>query len=189
MVRDIKRLIIAKTREALNGGHREYALRLSKYLVSRYSDDAEMKVLFFKAVQDTNEDTPILNKIKAFFLKTKAYFLIKRGEIRPAMELLETVVELNPQDMQALLEIIEFIAQEDPNTGIKLLQTINIEAVHNIYILKRIAQIMLNARNLTEAKRILKKILIQNPNDIEVQKMLKNIEAIGVLEKDFSIRR
>ncbi len=175
--------IIEKALEAIKAGHRVYAISLLKYLLKNDPDDIKTRKLLFRTLQDPLSSTR-RNKVKSYFLKLKGDSLLRRGQVRQALEQYQLAFELNPLNVNILVAIAEILASHNPS-AIELLEAIEIEHVQDINLLKRIARVYLNAKNLPLAKQALKRILIINPNELESQKMLKNLEALGVLEKEF----
>ncbi len=177
--------IVEKALEAIKAGHRVYATSLLKYLLKTDPDDIKTRKLLFQVLQDPlSSSSSHKNKIKSYFLKLKADNLLRRGQVRQALEQYQQAFELNPLNINILVAITEILITHNPS-AVELLETIEIEHVQDINLLKKIARIYLNAKNLPLAKQALKRILIINPNELESQKMLKNLEALGVLEKEF----
>ncbi len=175
--------IINKAVEAINSGHKKYATSLLKYITRKDPDNIQARKLLYATLMNTI-DIPRANKIKSYFTKLKGEQFIKKGQIKLGIELLEQAFELNPMNIHILISIAEILANRN-SQAIELLESIEIEHIQDPNMLKKIARVYLNAKNYPLAKKALKRILIVTPNDLESQKMLKNLEALGVLQKEF----
>ncbi len=175
--------ILEKAFEAIKSGHRLYAFKLLKYLLKTNPEDIKALKLFIQVLQDSTFSHHG-SKIKSYFLKIKGDNLLRTGQIRRALEQYLQAFELNPSNVKILIAIVEILSSHNQN-AVELLEAIETDHIQDLNLLKKIAQIYLNVRNLPSAKQTLKRILIINPNDLEAQKMLKNLEALGVLEKEF----
>ncbi len=175
--------IISKAIEAIQSGHRNYAISLLRHLLKLNPDDIQARKLLFKALHDPLS-TKKTSKVRSFLLKLKAESLLRNGQVAKALETLQLAYELNPNNTAILVSITEILSSHNPQ-AVELLEPIDVQHLHDVNLLKRIARVYLNCKNLSLAKEALKRILIISPHDLETQKMLKNLEALGVLEKEF----
>ncbi len=180
----LKTKIQNKAKEAIENNDPLYAKELLKYLASQDMSDIENRMLLYKLWQQ-KENISKEDKLRSFFLKIQADQLAKKAKIQEAIRTYEQAFELNPFNANILLKIVEFLSPLTPKAN-ELLKSIDINKIQDTEMLKRIAQIHLNAKELSLAKKILKRILIIQPQEIEAQRMIKNLEALGVLETDFS---
>lgn len=179
----LKSKILKKALEAYSAGHQSYAFELLRYLSRECPDDIEVKAALYKAYLEQ----PIINrtnKIKAFIAKTKAEMLMQKGDMDNAIELFEDALRLNPNDYSILISLVNILISKNKK-AVGLLDLIHSDTIQDLNTLKKIAQIYLSAKDHANGKKILKRILTLYPQDIESQRMLKNIEALGVLQKDF----
>ncbi len=180
---EIHKKVLSKSIEALKSGHRAYAVALLKSLLKESPDDISARKLLFKALQEST-GVSRTNKLQSYFLKLKAEKVLSSGQTRRALELLQQALELNPLNVSIIVAITEILSTHNPQ-AVELLETIDVEHIQDINLLKRIARAYLNAKHLPMAKKVLKRILIVQPADLESQKMLKNLEALDVLEREF----
>ncbi len=183
MQEDLKEKVIKKALDAIKTGHKVYGISLLKFIARQEPHNITVKKLLYKHLQE-RFNISRANKIKSFFTKLRAEQLIKSGQIDNGLRLLEEAFELNPLNINILISITEILSHKNPE-AINLLESVNIDHMQNVSALKKIAKIYLNAKNYPLAKKTLKRLLIINPNDLESQKMLKNLEALGVLEREF----
>ncbi len=179
----LRKTIIEKAKEAIKEKDLAYASELLKYAASQDLSDIETRQMLYQIWQKklviSREE-----KLRSFFLKLQADRSAKKGDIKTAVGLYEQSFELNPHNLNVLLKISELLSSTTPRAN-ELLKSIDISSVQDTNMLKRIAQIHLNSKELSLAKKVLRRILIIQPQEIEAQRMIKNLEALGVLETDF----
>lgn len=130
--------------------------------------------------------TNILNCINRLLGTLSAEAILKKGDVSSALERLEKIIASNPNDTETLTKIADIFYKN----GLHLNAIQNLEEAksinpNDINVLKKLGGIYLKKEDYKNAKSNYEAILKINPGDTEALKALKNLDALGTIQKDF----
>jgi tetratricopeptide (TPR) repeat protein len=112
--------------------------------------------------------------------------LMKKGNIQEALKKLEKIIAGNPCDICALKKIAEIFYEKGliPHAiqNLKEAKSIN---PNDTGVLKKLGEIYLKKEDYKNAKSNYEQALKINPKDTEVLRSLKNLDALGTIQREF----
>ncbi len=130
--------------------------------------------------------TNIVNSLNRSFGILIAEALLKKGNISSALEKLEKIIAANPNDSITLKKIGEIFykASSIPNAiqNFEEAKSVNPE---DIAVLKKLGEIYLKKEDYKNAKSNYEHAQKINPNDPEILRSLKNLDALGTIQREF----
>lgn len=130
--------------------------------------------------------TNALNFVNRLLGILSAEAILKKGGVSAALEKLEKIIASDPNDTETLMKIADIFYRNglEPNAIQNLEEAKSINP-KDISVLKKLGGIYLKKEDYKNAKSNYDTILKINPGDTEALKALKNLDALGTIQKDF----
>lgn len=170
----------------------DYAIEIFSQILSSKYDHLEARRYLHLSLKKRSENqaasfiTNAINSINAFFGSLSANALLKKGNVAGALESLEKIIAKNPNDTEPLRKMADIFYKK----GLIAQATQNLEEAKSINskditILKKLGEIYLKKEDYKNAKSNYEQALKINPNDTDVLKALKNLDALGTIQREF----
>jgi len=131
--------------------------------------------------------TNTVNSLNRLIGTFKAEVLLKKGAISVALEKLETIIMANPNDDLTLKKIADIFYKNNLiSHAIQNLEEAKSVNPEDIDILRRLGEIYLKKEDYKNAKSNYEHALKINPSDPGVLKSLKNLDALGTIQREFT---
>jgi len=171
----------------------EYAIEIfSQILLSKYDHLEARHYLHLSLKNKLGDKSPsfittavtTINRLIGF-LSSEA--VLKKGKISEAFEALEKIIASNPNDTETLKKIADvFYKNNLPANAVQNLEEAKAINAKDASILKRLGEIYLKKEDYKNAKSNYEAALKINPQDTEVLKSLKNLDALGTIQREFN---
>ncbi|MBU4311559.1 MAG: tetratricopeptide repeat protein [Candidatus Omnitrophica bacterium] len=177
---------------ALEKKNYDYAIEIFSQILSSKYDHLEARHylhLSLKNKAGKASSSPITNAVNVLnrligTLPSDA--MLKKGNVAAALEGIEKVLVKNPFDSEALKKIGDIFYRQDLIAhAIQNLEEAKSINAKDIAILKKLGEIYLKNEDYKNAKSNYEAALKINPNDPEVLRSLKNLDALGTIQKEF----
>ncbi len=170
----------------------DYAIEIfSQILSSKYDHLEARHYLHLSLKNKVGIVTPsfitnALNSVNRFLGALYAEALVKKGNVSEALERLEKIIASNPGDIHTLKKISEILYKKDliPH-AVQNLEEAKSIAPKDIGVLKKLGEIYLRKEDYKNAKSNYEQALKINPSDTEVLRALKNLDALGTIQREF----
>lgn len=171
----------------------DYAIEIFSQILSSKYDHLEARSYLHSSLKNKLGNQPAsfvtnaVNSVNRVFGAICADALLKKGNISSAFESLEKIIAKNPNDTEALKKIAEIFYKNGaiPHATQNLEEARSINP-KDINILKKLGEIYLRKEDYKNAKTNYEQALKINPKDIEVLRALKNLDALGTIQREFS---
>ncbi len=170
----------------------DYAIEIfSQILASKY-DHLEARHFLHVSLLTKTENVKIspvsksVNEVMKFLVTLSAENLLRKGNIPGALEKFEKILTAEPHDTYAYKKIAEVFYEKNMFAhALQNLEEAKSVDSKDISVLKKLGEIYLRKENYKKAKFNYEAALKINPNDGEILKSLKNLDALGTIQKDF----
>ncbi|MFC1509288.1 tetratricopeptide repeat protein [Candidatus Omnitrophota bacterium] len=170
----------------------DYAIEIfSQILSSKYDHLVARRYLHLSLKNKRGATNPsfitnIVNSLNRSFGILSAEVLLKKGNISGALEKLEKIIASNPNDSTTLKKMGEIFYKNSliPN-AIQNLEEAKSVNPEDITILKKLGDIYLKQEDYKNAKSNYEHAQKISPNDPEVSRSLKNLDALGTIQREF----
>ena len=169
-----------------------YAVEIFSQILSSKYDHLEARHYLHLSLKNRLGNQPAsfmtnaVNSANRVFGVICADTLLKKGNISSALESLEKIIAKNPNDTEALKKIAEiFYKNGDIPQATQNLEEAKSINPKDINILKKLGEIYLRKEDYKNAKANYEQALRINPKDTEVLRALKNLDALGTIQREF----
>ncbi len=170
----------------------DYAVEIFSQILSSKHDHLEARHYLHLSLRNKaghsvpNFITNTINSINRFLGALSADTLLKKGKITEALERLEKIIAGNPVDTHTLKKIAEvFYKKGLISQAVQNLEEAKSISPKDTSILKKLGEIYLKKEDYKNAKSNYEQALKINPSDTEVLKSLKNLDALGTIQREF----
>ncbi len=170
----------------------DYAVEIFSQIVSSKYDHLEARRYLHLSLKNKLGNHPVsfvtnaVNSINRVFGAICADTFLKKGNISSALESLEKIIAKNPNDTEALKKIAEiFYKKGEVSHATQNLEEAKSINPKDISILKKLGEIYLRKEDYKNAKTNYEQALRISPKDTEVLKALKNLDALGTIQREF----
>jgi tetratricopeptide (TPR) repeat protein len=172
----------------------DYAVELFGAALALKQDLAEARYFLWFALWEKQKKTPdplkirvIFSKISALFPTLKGFSLQKRGRNWEAIYQLEKAMKLDPCNTKTLSAMAECLLSEGQTfNAIKILEGIPMIDKKNYKALEKLGQLYKSIDNYDKARAYYEATLRVNPNDIEAERAIKDLDALKTLKGSFA---
>ncbi|MFC1667336.1 tetratricopeptide repeat protein [Candidatus Omnitrophota bacterium] len=171
----------------------DYAVEIFSQILSAKYDHLEARHylhLSLKNKLDVKPSSPItniINSVNRLIGTFSAEASMKKNNVSGALERLEKIVATNPLDTQTLKKIAEAFYQKNLfSHAIQNLEEAKSINTKDITTLKKLGEIYMRKEDYKNAKSNYEDALKINKNDPEVLKSLKNLDALGTIQREFN---
>lgn len=113
--------------------------------------------------------------------------LLKKGDVSAALERLEKIITVNPNDSVTLKKIADIFHKNNLiSNAIQNLEEAKSINPEDIDILKKLGEIYLKKEDYKNAKSSYEHALKIDPNNPEILRSLKNLDALGTIQREFN---
>ena len=170
----------------------DYAIEIFSQIVSSKYDHLEARHYLHLSLKNNKGANPpsfimnIVNSINRFLGTLSAEALLKKGNVSGALEKLEKIISGNPNDTHTLKKMAELFYKKNliPHAIQNLEEAKSINP-KGIDILKKLGEIYMRKEDYKNAKSNYEQALKINPSDTEALKSLKNLDALGTIQREF----
>lgn len=170
----------------------DYAIEIFSQILSSKYDHLEARHLLHLSLKNKlGEKTPsfianIVNYITRFLGTLSAETLFKKGDPSRALERFEKIITANPNDTCTLKKVSDVFYKKNliPH-AIQNLEEAKSISPKDIDALKKLGDIYMGKEDYKNAKSNYEQALKINPSDSEVLKSLKNLDALGTIQREF----
>lgn len=181
---------LQKAQQAFDKGNFDYCVEVLENLLSGSPSSVEARHLIHLAKQQQSKDSPSsIQKTLRILLTAPRWITAKIAESAnkndrwKIIEAYENVLSVDPFNCHALMAIANLlIAENQPQAAAQTLKEILIESPNHIPALKRLAQIYLQLDQPNQARECFQQILKIDPKNSEVERNLKNIDAMDAIK-------
>jgi len=169
----------------------EYAIEIFSQILSSSYDHLEARHYLHLSLKNkigvaSSFITNTLNSINRSVGILSSEVLMKKGNIQEALEKLEKIIAGNPYDTCALKKIADIFYKK----GLIPHAIQNLEEAKSINpndtgVLKKLGEVYLKKEDYKTAKSNYEQALKINPKDTEVSRSLKNLDALGTIQREF----
>ncbi len=170
-----------------------YAIELFRGVLETYPEFTQCRHYLLKAARENQKIKSfsiaklILNKINILILNLKVAYFYLQNNFDLAIKLQEDIVLLAPGNTSMLYKLADFFDKANkPNSAIVVLEEIIFIDKGNLAALKLLARLYFQNKNYAKAKATAKILLDISPRDLEAENIIKDIAAIGTIEKGFN---
>ncbi len=170
----------------------DYAIEIFSQILSSKFDHLEARHYLHLSLKnragDTRQNliTNFINAINRQIGVLSAQASLKKGNVSGALERLEKILASNPNDTQVLKKMAEvFYGKGLIPHAIQSLEEAKTIGPADIGILKKLGEIYLKKEDYKNAKSNYEQAKTIGPNDTEVIKALKNLDALGTIQREF----
>jgi tetratricopeptide (TPR) repeat protein len=182
-----------KAQEAFNKNNLDYAIELLRAVLSASPGLAAARHLLWLSFKKKADQTPssllkkALTRAKNLPLSLRAGYLLSKGRNLEAADQYEKILEVCPSNTSALTNMAQAFLREKMNDcAIKILEVaVQIKPDH-IPALKKLGQLYLECGDYQKARSSFESILKISPGEPQAQRELKNLDALGTIQKSFS---
>ncbi|MFH1460781.1 MAG: tetratricopeptide repeat protein [Candidatus Omnitrophota bacterium] len=184
--------LFQKGQSAIKKRNFAYAIEIFQNLLLSYPNSLQCQHYLWQAIRENKKINPpsLLNLI---FKKTSYLFLVTKSEIsslsnnfNQAKTYLEQIILINPDDTRILYKLATiFIKQQQIDKAIFILEELLIVNRYHPAALKSLMQLYFETENFPKAKLMAKLVLELNPHQLDAENILKDISALGTIEKGF----
>jgi tetratricopeptide (TPR) repeat protein len=172
----------------------DYAVEIFSQILSSKHDHLEARRYLHLSLKNRLPDevkvsfiTNALNSVNRLIGTLSAEALLKKDNVSGALERLEKIIASNPNDSLALKKIADiFYKKGQILHAIQNLEEAKSITPEDIAILKKLGEIYLKKEDYKNAKSNYEHALKINPNDSEALKSLKNLDALGTIQREFT---
>lgn len=177
---------------ALEKKNYEYAIEIFSQILSSKYDHLEARHYLHLSLKNKLGDkspsfiTNAVNTVNRLIGFLSAEAMLKKSKVSEALEALEKIITSNPNDTETLKKIADvFYKNNLTANAVQNLEEAKVINAKDISILKRLGEIYLKKEDYKNAKSNYEAALKINPQDTEVLKSLKNLDALGTIQREF----
>jgi len=176
---------------AINRQNFSYAVELFGSALALKEDFAEARFYLWLALWEERKQRPnifamIAGKISAIFFMTQALSLQKTGKTSQAVYKYEKAMRADPANTTVLNSIADcFISEGQTWNAIKILEGVPMIDNKDSKTLKRLALLYKGMDNYEKARAFFQATLQANPNDMDAEHGIKELDAIKTLKGSF----
>ena len=171
----------------------DYAIEIfSQILLSQY-DHLEARHYLHLSLKNkagagaSSSIAKAINTASRVFFMLPVEAMLKKGNVSGALEGLEKILAKNPNDTEVLKKIAAIFYKNNLiANALENLEEAKAIDPKNAGILKTLGDIYLKKEDYKNAKANYETALKINPNDTEVLKSLKNLDALGTIQREFN---
>ena len=178
---------------ALEKKNYDYAIEIFSQIVSSKYDHLQARHYLHLSLKNKAGEakhsfiTNALNYVNRVIGTFSAEPMLKKGNISGALERLEKIISSNPSDTETLKKIAKVFYKK----GLISHTIQNLEEAKSINpndtsILKKLGEVYLKKEDYKNAKSNYDTALKINPGDTEALKALKNLDALGTIQREFN---
>jgi tetratricopeptide (TPR) repeat protein len=171
----------------------DYAIEIFSQILSSKYDHLEARRYLHLSLRNKAGDSAVssitkaLNSTNRLIMMLPVEAMLKKDKISSALENLEKILAKNPRDIEVLKKISDIFYKK----GLVVNALQNLEEAKEIdpgneKILKRLGELYLKVEDYKNGKANFEAALKINPNDTDVLKSLKNLDALGTIQKEFN---
>lgn len=172
----------------------DYAVELLGAALALKQDFAEARYFLWLALWEKQKRIADPLKIRAAFAKISALFLIfkgfslqKSGKTWEAIYQLEKAMKTDPSNTKTLKAIAECLLSEKQTlNAIKILEAIPLIDKKDYKALEKLGKLYKSVENYDKARAYYQAALNVNPDDIEAERALKDLDALNTLKGSFT---
>jgi len=152
-------------------------LHLSRRYMQNTAKDAQNSSLFSK----------LFCQLNRFFTMISIKAMIKKGNIEGCLERLEKSLAYNPIDTELLKKIADIFYENGMiPQAIQNLEEAKSINPNDITILKKLGAMYSKKNDLQNARANYELVLKLDPKDIESSRAIKDLEALGTIQREFT---
>lgn len=176
---------------AVQRGNFAYAVELFSAALALKEDFAEARFylwlsLWENSKRHSNIFTMLLGKITGSLLMMQALSMQKTGKISQAIYKYEKAMRADPGNTTVLNSIADcFISEGQTWNAIKILEGVPMINNNDFKALKKLAGLYKSMENYDKARAFYSAVLKVNPNDLEAEQGIKELDAINTLNRSF----
>ncbi len=179
--------------QALKKNNYAYAIELFRGVLENYPEFTQCRHYLLRAARENQKIKSlsitklILNRINIFLLNLKGLYSYLQNNLDLAIKLQEKIVLLIPENIPALYKLADlFDKTNKPENAIVVLEEIIFINKNNLAALKLLSRLYFQTKNYTKAKTTAKILLDISPRNLEAENIIKDIAALGTIEKGFN---
>ena len=178
-----------RAEQAVSKDNFDYALDLLKNCLRHEPGFAAARELLHEVLRKQQHGKPS-SPIKKIAARTRLVAILPSAKkvteqnLYPVMEKIEWVIAQDPFDTHAL-ELLAQVAQQGNlvETAMRTFHEILLLDEKHLFALKSLGQIYQNRKDLKEARKVLAQAIRHYPEDPDIAKAVKNLDALGTIEK------
>lgn len=170
----------------------DYAIEIFSQMLSSRHDHLEARHYLHLSLRNkagassSSNITKAINSANRFFHMLPVGALLKKDNVPAALELLERILVKNPNDTEVLKKIADIFYKKGLlANAIQNLEEAKSINPRDIEVLKRLGELYLKKEDYQNAKLNYETALNINPRDTEVLKSMKNLDALGTIQREF----
>jgi len=177
--------------EAVRRANFEYAVELFGSALALKQDFAEARFYLWLSLWEQQKQHPnilkmILGKITALFLMLNGFSLQKGGKTWEAVYQFEKAMRADPSNTAILNAIADcLISDGQTANAVKILEGVPMIDNKNATALKKIAGLYKSMENYDKARAFYQATMQANPNDMDAEHGIKELDAIKTLKGSF----
>ncbi|NQV04332.1 MAG: hypothetical protein HQ532_02435 [Candidatus Omnitrophica bacterium] len=178
---------------ALEKKNYDYAIEIFSQIVSSKYDHLKARHYLHLSLKNKAGEakhsfiTNALNYVNRVFGTFSAEPMLKKGNISGALERLEKIISSNPSDTETLKKIADVFHKKGLiSHAIQNLEEAKSINPNDISVLKKLGEVYLKKEDYKNAKSNYDTTLKINPGDTEALKALKNLDALGTIQREFN---
>ncbi len=170
----------------------DYDIELFSQTLSLKKDFADARHYLRLSEQRKFQENPpgaislFFNKIKNSPLLLKAIILDIKNQPAQATDEYEKILRSEPSNTYVLTRLAQDLLKErDVPSALKAFEEIRLIDSNNIVALKNLGQLYSQMDNYSSARQCYETILKILPHDLEAEKGIKNLDALGAIKQSF----
>ncbi|OGX28150.1 MAG: hypothetical protein A3F87_01565 [Omnitrophica WOR_2 bacterium RIFCSPLOWO2_12_FULL_51_24] len=177
--------------EAVKRGNFGYAIELFSSALALKQDFAEARFYLWLSLWEQQKHHPnimklIIGKISAFLTMMGAYSLQKSGKTWEAIYQFEKAMRADPANTAILNAIADcFLSEGQTLNAIKILEGVPMIDNNDSKTLKKLAGLYKSVENYEKARAFYQATLQVNPNDMDAEHGIKELDAIKTIKGTF----
>ena len=186
-----KNIFFQKGLASLKKENYAYAYELFQEVLKDNPDFSECRhYLWLSARENRSHNSSAINKllnsVRAVFLNLQSSLLLLRGKTAQAISAAEQIILLIPDNIPAYQKLATlFMRQDDLKNAVTALEEILFIDKNNFSALKSLAGLYFRMKDYKKAQTTARILLKINPQVLEAENILKDIDALGAIDKGF----
>ncbi|MFH1093912.1 MAG: tetratricopeptide repeat protein [Candidatus Omnitrophota bacterium] len=169
-----------------------YAIELFRIVLESYPEFTQCRHYLLRAAREDQKlkNVSFINifliKINILLLNIKVVYFYLQNKFNLVIKLQENLVLLTPGNTSVLYKLAVFFYKTNKlNSAIVVLEEIIFIDKKNLAALKLLARLYFQNKNYAKAKTIATILLDLSPRNFEAENIIKDISALGTIEKGF----
>ncbi|MFH1854028.1 MAG: hypothetical protein ABH815_01825 [Candidatus Omnitrophota bacterium] len=170
----------------------DYAIEIFSQILSSQYDHIETRHYLHlslrnkSGIDSSSPITKAINTLNRVLGMLGVGAMLKKDNAPAALESLENILAKNPNDTEVLKKIADIFYKKNLlNNAIQNLEEAKSIDSKDIETLKKLGELYLKKEDYQNGKANYEAALNINPNDTEVLKSLKNLDALGTIQREF----